>query len=74
MSIAPLGTGLGFASVGDGNRAMKDKIRPVTLFSQATEVRSVSQGIFDKGERRVVLCFVAESLNAIQTVQSGEVP
>jgi hypothetical protein len=62
LSIVPLVAKLGSASVRDGKRAMKDKTPPATLLSQAAEVRRIAEGIFDKGERRVVLRFVAESV------------
>jgi len=41
---------------------MKEKASPATLQTQAVEVRRIVEGIFDKGERRTVLRFVAEAV------------
>jgi len=39
---------------------MGSKTQPATFRRQAAEVREIAKGIFDKGERRVVMKLVAE--------------
>jgi hypothetical protein len=39
---------------------MKSKTQPATFHRHAAEVREIAKGIFDHGERRVVLRLVAE--------------
>ena len=41
---------------------MTGKGRHTVLCGQAAEVQRIAQGIFDKGERRTVLRFVAEAM------------